>query len=374
MKEQIIKNDNKKMKNKFIKYSKTIQIYYKSQNNNNIINYLIILLIIILLKIKIIHSENEITIIINGNGKQQILSTYSGICGYDSANFNELPNQIFVNGILQNYTDKYVYNLTNQINKIIMKWNNPITNCNVMFMNLKNIKKIDLSKFDSSQVTDMRCMFHSCTSLESLNLNNLKTSLVTNMLAMFSSCTSLKFLDLKSFDTSNVTSMWAMFYNCPLLISLDLSNFNTSKVNDMNRMFYSCTSLIRLNLINFNIKEGTSIGCMFNRVNSNLIYCINDQSESYIGTQLTNNYKKNCSDLCFKNYSKFIYGKNICIDDCNNDIEYKFEYNNICYNSCPYGTHNSSYNNYICEEDLICDNYYNYNYTVVLMIFLKVII
>ena len=42
---------------------------------------------------------------------------------------------------------------------------------------------------------------------------------------------------------------------------------------------------------------------------------------------------------------------------------YKFEYNNICYNSCPNGTHNSSYNNYICENDFICEKYYNYNNT-----------
>ena len=66
--------------------------------------------------------------------------------------------------------------------------------------------------------------------------------------------------------------------------------------------------------------------------------------------------------LCFSP-SQLIVEKNICIDFCYNDDIYKFEYNNLCYKSCPNGTHNSSYNDYICEEDLICDNYYNYNYT-----------
>ena len=50
----------------------------------------------------------------------------------------ELPNQYLVNGALvnetlQNNTGIYVYNLTSQINKITMKWDKPITNCNYMF-------------------------------------------------------------------------------------------------------------------------------------------------------------------------------------------------------------------------------------------------
>ena len=62
-----------------------------------------------------------------------------------------------------------------------------------MFRDLKNISNIDLSKFDSSDLTKIRCMLW--TSLESLNLNNFKTSLVSTMYAMFESCISLKFLD-----------------------------------------------------------------------------------------------------------------------------------------------------------------------------------
>ena len=60
--------------------------------------------------------DSEITIVINGTGTQQILSdvtnAYHGYTDY------KMPYQILVNGVLQNYTKKYVYNLTNQINKI----------------------------------------------------------------------------------------------------------------------------------------------------------------------------------------------------------------------------------------------------------------
>ena len=45
-------------------------------------------------------------------------------------------------------------------------------------------------------------------------------------------------LDLSSFDTSQVTNMFAMFSYMSSLTTLDLSNFDTSRVMDMGFMFY----------------------------------------------------------------------------------------------------------------------------------------
>jgi hypothetical protein len=39
------------------------------------------------------------------------------------------------------------------------------------------------------------------------------------------------------------------------------------------------------------------------------------------------------------------------------------EYNNQCYKVCPAGTHNSTNIPYLCEQDLICEKYYNYTQT-----------
>ena len=50
-----------------------------------------------------------------------------------------------------------------------------------------------------------------------------------------------------------------------------------------------------------------------------------------------------------------------CIILCNNEND-MFEYNGICYESCPNGTYFSLSNNYLCE-DIICENYYNYEHT-----------
>ena len=60
---------------------------------------------------------------------------------------------------------------------------------------------------------------------------------------MFAGCSHLTSLDLSHFDTSNVTSMNSMFYGCSSLTSLDLSSFDTSNVTNMYRMFDGCSSL-----------------------------------------------------------------------------------------------------------------------------------
>ena len=73
--------------------------------------------------------------------------------------------------------------------------------------------------------------------LATLNLSNFDTSQVTNMSQMFALMSNLTTLDLSSFDTSQVTNMGLMFYSMTNLVTLDLSNFNTSKVTNMNDMF-----------------------------------------------------------------------------------------------------------------------------------------
>jgi len=100
---------------------------------------------------------SEISIVIRGNGTQQILSEVNNPFYGDEE--YEMPNQILVNGILQNYTERYVYNLTNQINNITMRWDIQMTNCNSMFEELTNIISVDLSKFDSSKIESFDSFF-----------------------------------------------------------------------------------------------------------------------------------------------------------------------------------------------------------------------
>ena len=55
---------------------------------------------------------------------------------------------------------------------------------------------------------------------------------------MFFDCNSLISIDLSNFNTQNITNMKSMFYNCNSLTSLNLSNFNTQNVTNMESMFY----------------------------------------------------------------------------------------------------------------------------------------
>ena len=138
-----------------------------------------------------------------------------------------------------------------------------ITNTDHIFAGCSNLKSLDLSSFDTSNVTDMSGMFYGCSNLIDLDLSNLDTSNVTNIRYMFYGCSNLKSLDLSSFDTSNVTDMNGMFYGCSNLIDLDLNNFDTSNVTDMEKMFYECNNLKSLNLSNFNTSNVISMMDMF---------------------------------------------------------------------------------------------------------------
>ena len=87
---------------------------------------------------------------------------------------------------------------------------------------LSYLTKIDLSGWDTSNITNMGKMFSECYLLTSLDLSGFDTSMVTNMSNMFNGCESLESLDMSGFDTSKVTNMNNMFKNCSKLSNLTL--------------------------------------------------------------------------------------------------------------------------------------------------------
>jgi len=288
-----------------------------------------------------------------------------------------------------------------------------VENLDSLFNECISLISLDLSSFDTSKVTDMQFMFSGCNSLISLNIKNFKTSSVTNMSCLFQDCNLLKSLNLNNFNTSKVMNMDNLFFNCFSLTSLYINNFDTKSLTSMENMFYQCYSLISLNLSNFNTLKVTNMDCMFTYChsllildlinfdmtnvikmnelfreckslislkinnfyvstiaeindifkdcNNLLVYCFNNISDRISG-QLINYKNNNCSHLCFSQFKKIDFEKKECVNYLQTN---KFDYNNICYNSCPNGTHLSyNYNNnHLCEEDLICEKYYNYNQT-----------
>ena len=124
--------------------------------------------------------------------------------------------------------------------------------CVNTFSSCPSLTSLDLSNWDTSNVTNMQNMFNNCSGLTSLNLSNWNTSNVTNMSRMFCGCNNLTSLDVSNFDTSNVTDMQYMFDSCKSLTQLDVGNWDTSKVTDMNNIFNSCNVLkyVKCNNVN----------------------------------------------------------------------------------------------------------------------------
>jgi len=61
-------------------------------------------------------------------------------------------------------------------------------------------------------------------------------------------CSSLKELNLSNFNTNNVTYMSCMFSECSSLKELILSNFNTNNVTHMDYMFSKCSDQLKLKI------------------------------------------------------------------------------------------------------------------------------
>ena len=168
---------------------------------------------------------------------------------------------------------------------------------------LSYLTKIDLSGWDTSNVTDMSGMFKDCSSLTNLDVSGFDTSKVTGMSSMFQNCHSLTSLDVSSFDTSKVNSYYSfasMFYGCSSLKTLDLSNFDFSNTHassyvglygmlygcgsletitfpstvtfnnsgiSMEQMFQYCSSLTTLDLSGFNTSNVKYMSSMFSNCN-----------------------------------------------------------------------------------------------------------
>ena len=227
-------------------------------------------------------------------------------------------------------------------------------NMNRMFASCSILMSINLKSFDTSKVKNMENMFFGIKKLTSLDLSNFVTSSVTNMNRMFNGCSSLISLNLNNFKTSKVEEMAYMFDSCIRLISLNIDNFNIAKVKDMSYMFANCPSLISLNLASFQTSSLlTKYSQMFENNNNSTKYCFIEESIPQIVSDLNNsnpNYINSCSDICFKTDQKVKFTQNKeCVYDCS-DSNDNFEYNDICYNSCPRGTHSIDNDNNLCEK------------------------
>ena len=232
-----IMNNNNNINDKF---EKIMNIYDKINKYNNIIGEIDIKDEDINKDIRIINSFEE----------------YRRNNDWDGKNENEYENEkeikenceIKINGKKIPFCYFYKFDKIGKY-EIIYTFKNKLNQMDFMFSECDSLTNIDLSDFNTRNVTNMSYMFSWCKYLTDIKISNINTQNVTNMSYMFYYCRSLKNLDLSNFNTQNVSNMSSMFNKCKSLTSINLSNFNNQNETDMSNMFSGCDSLKKENII-----------------------------------------------------------------------------------------------------------------------------
>ena len=258
-------------------------------------------------------------------------------CSYTIA---PLPDEIFINDVKKNSVQK-IYDLSEMKNNIKLVWKNNIDSTSCMFLNCNDINEIDLSNFDSSQVTNTHAMFFGCTSLTSVNLSNFTSPKATEISRMFYRCSSLTSVDLSDFSPLNPNQIYGIFDGCTLLEYANIENLilrdnldYSSIFNGISNNFILCSKNEKWKKI---INGNPFLNCIssFNKTNTNY----NNEFKCYKKSSNSQNYVNIC-EKCGKNYYQkynFTDGKNIinCFKESDGFYLDKVDlYLKQCYPSC----------------------------------------
>ena len=148
-----------------------------------------------------------------------------------------------------NYTIKYTFQ-------------KPLIQTSFMFNDCVCLKKVDLSKFDTSNLTRLMAMFQTCENLESITFFNSPIEKVTNMNFFLMRCSKIKSISLSNFNKEITVTMDNCFTSCKKLETVDLSNFK-AKVVSASYMFNECDRLKKLDLSGLVSTDESRIEDMF---------------------------------------------------------------------------------------------------------------
>ena len=214
-------------------------------------------------------NNNEImmTINININEINKEIYLFS-----KESELNEDNTEIYLNGKKIDFNN-FIKNSQKEKVDILLKFNKKLKTCSNMFKRCINIIYIDLSSFDTSEVTDMSNMFSECNGLKNIDLSSLDTQNVNNMNKIFYKCNNLENVDFSFLNLNNIKNMSEMFKDCKNLIkveisTLDDSSSDTKNIIDMSSMFEQCENLEEVDLSKLNIKNVNNMKLMFKNCKS----------------------------------------------------------------------------------------------------------
>lgn len=141
-----------------------------------------------------------------------------------------------------------------------------------MFYKCENIKSLNLSKWKVDKIKMLSHLFYECLRLEEIKgLEKWRLNPIGNLSfdSMFNKCEELKSIDISSWKVENVRDFDYMFRRCYELTSIgDISGWKPEHLDSMEGMFFSCTKLRNIG----DIDIWSDID--YNRFNKSL-YCLN---------------------------------------------------------------------------------------------------
>ena len=182
------------------------------------------------------------------------------------------------------------------------------SDCSYMFKQCTKLASADFKGMKlGSSVREIYGMFYGCTNLTYVDLSGFDTTNITSIMCMFEQCSNLQTVDLSTFNTANVTSLHALFNNCRSLTSVNLTGMDTSKADSFTDMFHGCRSLTTLDISSFKVRNNSINGLdMFNGCTQlETIYVSKDFDLSFMSSTAAAGMFTDCTSLVGKNGTSF---------------------------------------------------------------------
>ena len=205
------------------------------------------------------------------------------------------------------------FDFTGEIS-VVIEFNNTLNSSKSLFENVSKLKNINLTSFDTSNITSMDSMFSGCTTLENVTFDGIDTRKLNSMNYMFRNCDNLQEINMSPINAQNVKNMSSIFDGCKKLNSINISSFPNveedfldgikSKVNVItNEKIYDKLTKISLN----SLEKKINLNIIINDFNDNDDSCVKGSDEKC--KTCSNNIKGNCL-LCNDGYYLPIHSNN----------------------------------------------------------------
>ena len=184
--------------------------------------------------------EVEFSTGFNANVLTDTGDMFSGCTNFTTADFTN-----FYTGELTNVKD--MFNGCSKISSVVLTqyfMTGSVTDYSGMFKNCSSAEVIDISGLDISSSDDLNLesMFEGCANLKNIPIDSL-TIKPSNLKNTFKDCVLLENLDLSGWNTSNLTSLEGTFSGCTALRVIKMTGWDMSRITSLKQTFKGLTAL-----------------------------------------------------------------------------------------------------------------------------------